>query len=213
MLTSAKIHAVEQVLIDDQVVGHGSTIEPGQGFTVNLWRRVLQNGSFVQVIFRGTAFRDRTRFEVRAVDRRRADDGRVETAYQLAREADVEGGPDGSLTLRLETEGDELPLLDNFTASKTVTPNGDGVNDAFILLYSLLKLVHPVPVRLEIYDLNGRRVRQVYRGEETIGTHRHAWDGRDDSGRLLTPGLYIYELRVDSDREIERRHGVIGVVH
>lgn len=212
VLTSAEIHAVEQVLIDDQQVGHSFTIEPGRGFTVNLWRRVVQNGSFVQVIFRGTAFRDRTRFEVRVVDRRRADDGRVETAYQLAREADVEGGPDGSLTLRLEEEEGELTLLTNVAASKAITPNGDGVNDAFILSYSLLKLVRLVPVRLEIYALNGRRVRQVYRGEKTIGTHRHAWDGRDDCGRLLAPGLYIYELRVESDREIERRHGVIGVV-
>jgi len=213
VLTTAETHAVERVLVDDREVSFSFTRDPGRGFTVNLWRRVVQNGSFVQVVFRGTVFRDRTRFEVRALDRRRTERG-IETAYQLAREADVEPvSAGGSLTVGLVTEEEKLPLIIRVAASSAFTPNGDGVNDEFRLAYTLLKLVRPVPVFVEIYDLSGRQVRQAFAGEETIGSHGHGWDGRDENREMVGPGLYVYEVRVEADEGTERRRGVVGVVY
>lgn len=40
------------------------------------------------------------------------------------------------------------------------------------------------PVDLDIYALDGRRVRSLFRGQCSPGVHQVTWDGRDDAGRL-----------------------------
>ena len=52
----------------------------------------------------------------------------------------------------------------------------------------------PQPVRLEIYDLTGRRV-LVEAWEGLVpGDHVFAWDGTDDEGRAVGTGVYLYRL-------------------
>jgi flagellar hook assembly protein FlgD len=57
---------------------------------------------------------------------------------------------------------------------------------------------------LEIYDTMGRRVRSLV--DEYVGAGSHAvdWDGRDDQGRSLVSGVYLYRLRVGG-HSISRR--------
>jgi serine protease AprX len=46
--------------------------------------------------------------------------------------------------------------------------------------------------RVSIYDLSGRRVRNLYDGVLTRGTwHAANWDGRDESGRAAAAGMYF----------------------
>ena len=47
-----------------------------------------------------------------------------------------------------------------------------------------------------IYDLRGREVRRVARGEMPAGENLVHWDGRDRSGGLAPSGLYFYRLRI-----------------
>jgi hypothetical protein len=63
-----------------------------------------------------------------------------------------------------------------------------------------LSLELPVAARLELrlYDVAGRRVRTLELGSREAGTHRIGWDGRDDAGRPLPPGLYFGEVRADA---------------
>jgi len=51
-------------------------------------------------------------------------------------------------------------------------------------------------VRLEIFDLRGRRVTTVQRHEATAGEHFIDWAGRDSSGRELASGHYFARLTV-----------------
>ena len=48
--------------------------------------------------------------------------------------------------------------------------------------------------RLTIHDLTGRRVRLLLEERCLAGERRVAWDGRDDSGRALPPGIYFVHL-------------------
>ena len=66
---------------------------------------------------------------------------------------------------------------------------------------------------LELYDLSGRRVRRAYEGMDGNGSYALEWDGTDDQGLLVPPGLYLYELRVEADEGSERRLGSVGVVY
>jgi hypothetical protein len=49
-------------------------------------------------------------------------------------------------------------------------------------------------VFLEIYDVTGRRVRSLVRGELDTGVHEQVWDGTDDAGRPVTSGVYVCRL-------------------
>jgi hypothetical protein len=65
-------------------------------------------------------------------------------------------------------------------------------------------LVRDGAVTLDVYDLNGRRVRTLADGFQTAGDHRATWDGLDDGGRQLASGVYLVRLRGDGFLELQR---------
>ena len=56
------------------------------------------------------------------------------------------------------------------------------------------QLARDAPVRLDIYNSVGQRVRTLVDAWKTAGSHATVWDGRDDSGASLASGVYIYRL-------------------
>jgi len=56
------------------------------------------------------------------------------------------------------------------------------------------RLPRATPVRLDVYDLLGRRVRRLVDGPATAGENRVRWDGTDGSGRTLGSGVYLARL-------------------
>lgn len=50
------------------------------------------------------------------------------------------------------------------------------------------------PVRLNVYDALGRHVRTLLDGERPAGANVVAWDGTDQRGRSLAPGMYCCRL-------------------
>lgn len=50
------------------------------------------------------------------------------------------------------------------------------------------------PVRLEVFDLLGRKVRTIANRTFEPGFHAVEWDHRDGGGRVLAPGVYVYRL-------------------
>jgi hypothetical protein len=51
--------------------------------------------------------------------------------------------------------------------------------------------------RLCIYDLTGRCVRTLLNGQVPEQQGRVVWDGRDDGGRRVAGGVYLYRLDTD----------------
>jgi len=47
---------------------------------------------------------------------------------------------------------------------------------------------------LAVYSVTGQRVRTLVSGPMAAGTHKATWDGRDDSGRAVSSGVYISRL-------------------
>lgn len=50
-------------------------------------------------------------------------------------------------------------------------------------------------VRLEVYDVAGRRVAGLVDARLTAGRYTSSWDGKDASGKLLMSGVYFVRLR------------------
>ena len=53
------------------------------------------------------------------------------------------------------------------------------------------------PVRLDVFTLTGQRVAVLHQGPQQAGYHRLHWDGRDNTGRSLASGTYLYRLMTD----------------
>ena len=57
------------------------------------------------------------------------------------------------------------------------------------------ELDRSVDVQLDIYDVQGRLVRRLVNRVVEPGFHSIEWDGRNDSGRAVSSGIYFYRLR------------------
>ena len=54
--------------------------------------------------------------------------------------------------------------------------------------------LQPGLARLEVFALTGQRVAVLHQGPEKAGFHRLRWEARDDQGRPLASGVYVYRL-------------------
>jgi flagellar hook assembly protein FlgD len=59
-------------------------------------------------------------------------------------------------------------------------------------------------VSLAIYDVRGRKVRQVIDKSLPPGAHAYAWDGRDDAGSQRATGVYYARLSISSGQSAEK---------
>ena len=62
----------------------------------------------------------------------------------------------------------------------------------------------PSQVRLEIYDLRGRRVKTLVDQEVNAGYYKVLWDGRNEFGQKVSTGLYFFKLQTP-DRLLQRK--------
>ncbi len=54
------------------------------------------------------------------------------------------------------------------------------------------------PVDLAIFDVSGRKIKQLVRETRLPGRYREKWDGTNDRGAHVATGLYFYRLRAGS---------------
>ena len=60
------------------------------------------------------------------------------------------------------------------------------------------------PVRLDIYDVAGHRVRVLVDGLQKSGLHHVEWDGADASGMPVASGVYLYRLQTGRHLQVRR---------
>jgi hypothetical protein len=59
-------------------------------------------------------------------------------------------------------------------------------------------------VKLEIFDIAGRKVRRLIDEERPAGSHRAAWDGRDEHGNRKAAGTYFYRIETGDLRRMRK---------
>ena len=55
-----------------------------------------------------------------------------------------------------------------------------------------------------VFNLAGQKVATLVEGARVAGTYTVRWDGRDDSGKELASGVYLYRLTV-GEQQVETR--------
>jgi hypothetical protein len=53
--------------------------------------------------------------------------------------------------------------------------------------------------QLTIFDVSGRAVRSLVNGALPAGEHAVVWDGRDDMGRSVPSGIYLYKIQAGTE--------------
>ena len=110
-----------------------------------------------------------------------------------------------------ETRRDVLSSLE--IAPRVLTPNGDAINDAADIDFQILQVLEEVPIRIEVFDLSGRRVRTLVDTRFGRGVYGETWDGTDSSGKVVPVGLYIIRVAVESIVEDFSEAVAVGVVY
>jgi hypothetical protein len=59
-------------------------------------------------------------------------------------------------------------------------------------------------VDVAVHDLNGRLVRRLMHGAMPAGPGVASWDGTDESGRRMRPGVYLCRLRFEGASQARR---------
>ena len=207
--TPVQAEGVDGVRIGGVEVPFEELRREADGFSVRMARVDLQStDELIEVDFRAAIF------EFGTVFRGWVSDGeRPHEVHQAVTPGDADPLVDGNrLSVGLTEVGQKAIHAVRF-ASSVLTPNGDGVNDGLEVEYDLLNLQGQVPVAIDLFDLSGRQVAQVYRGVAASGRFSAAWDGRDGSGALLPPGLYLLRLEVETDEGTDTRNQIISLAY
>ena len=202
--TSSIISAVEAVRIGDAPVTFTVEAEEPHRLAVSFPRLQEQDsGTLVEVDFAAQVLRYGAIFAAQVSD----SDQPLEVP-QGVNPGDATTKYEGN-RVSVATAAQEQRLLQVRVEPTIFTPNGDGRNDEIGIFYHILEITGRAQVAVEVWDLSGRRVRQVYSGADGIGEYERAWDGRDEAGGLVPPGIYLYRVSVDADREKVEKTGVL----
>lgn len=165
--------------------------EYSAGFRLDLDGNV-RTDALIEIDFEATVYYNNTRF--RAILEHERADG---TTRQRVDPGDAVAAMDGAGdAVALPVDGE---VIADLLVPSAFTPNGDGVNDALSVAFNLLKILDPRPVRAAIYDLRGYLVRTLRTEAGLAGRYQLNWDGNDESGQRVAPGLYLFHLRVEGD--------------
>ena len=167
--------------------------------------------AIVEVQFESQSFREGIEFGsfVRSSEGEEGVFQRVDTASKDATEL-VESST-ARVSLMALSEG----LIQDVSMGTVVTPNGDGINDELLVQFALLKVLEDRPLGVEIFDLGGRMVGRGLGGSALgrVGSQEFRWDGRDLSGALVPPGMYICRIIVEADQGDSELVRIVNVAY
>lgn len=97
------------------------------------------------------------------------------------------------------------------------TPNGDGKNDITEIEFYLGNIAEPRGIigteirnlKVKILDLTGRSIRTLFDAPTNATAFKGegnplVWDGKDDGGKRVRPGLYLIQIAIDADKGTEQ---------
>jgi hypothetical protein len=202
-LVGGRIVGVEAVRLSGAPVADFSAVAEVAGVMLGFPRLdVARSGELLEVDVRAEIFRFGAIFEGRVIDSTAP--GEIGQLVAAGEASELVDG--NQLSVQAMTLNDRVLGAVSLSAA-AFTPNGDQINDQVEIAYELLKVTEPVSVEVLVRDLSGRLVRRVYSDADGAGRHPRQWDGRDEAGQQVAPGLYICQVEVESggQRQVQMR--------
>jgi hypothetical protein len=92
------------------------------------------------------------------------------------------------MNLTDDGNGEIVPEVYQFTINNFPNP----FNPETTLAFTIPTEGH---VRIDVYNIRGQRVRTVVNEHLSIGHHTAIWNGKDEIGRDVSSGVYLYRIR------------------
>ena len=184
-------------------------IEEDDGLSIHLSEKITSaNNAPIRVVFSGEIFEFAATFAGEIFN------AGSESLPQPIAAGDASEAISTSSLQVLGAAGKSPDFIQSFTLSTPVlTPNGDGIHDQLNINYSLFRLTGPVPVALEVYALDGRRVAHIDKGLQDSGPRQLDWDGRDEAGQILPPGLYLLSVSLLTEFAQSKQLLTLGIAY
>jgi hypothetical protein len=180
--------------------------ENENGFSIMLPQKVRRTG-IITINFRSTIYQNLTRFEAFL--------GNSDLGQGVRQYVD-----EGNAVEDIESESISVALpVNNYIISnlsistEVLTPNGDGISDELLIEFDALKLFVPRPIQVQIFDLAGTNVRNLSYDWGTADRYSFTWDGFDAKNRLVPPGTYLMQVKVDGDSQDGTEQHIVAVVY
>ena len=103
-------------------------------------------------------------------------------------------------------------LKDVELTAPVLTPNGDGINDRTGVAFDVL-FVETAQVRVGIFDLAGHQIRRLAADGRGQGHYQEWWDGADEDGQRVAPGIYLCRIEVETQNENAQTVKMIPVAY
>jgi hypothetical protein len=97
------------------------------------------------------------------------------------------------------TESGESTLLPTVTALEAAYPNP--FNPETTIRFSLHEDSY---VTISIYNSKGQKVRNIVSEQRQKGFHNVVWNGKNDEGRAMPSGVYLYALQTSAHRYVRK---------
>ncbi|NLI15145.1 MAG: T9SS type A sorting domain-containing protein [candidate division Zixibacteria bacterium] len=126
------------------------------------------------------------------------------TYYYLARAQDAQSQwssfsePKQVVVARTQAIDDEIAIPGDFNLNQNY-PNP--FNSQTVISFSLAS---PAPVKLTIFDISGKLVRNLLNEKLGYGNHQVTWDGVNEDGKDVASGIYLYRL-ASGDKSITKK--------
>ena len=59
-------------------------------------------------------------------------------------------------------------------------------------------------VKVTLFDITGRTIKEIKFGEMAPGRHAYVWDGTNDVGNLVSTGIYFFQINAGSNTAIKK---------
>ncbi|MBT3430090.1 MAG: hypothetical protein HN428_06670 [Proteobacteria bacterium] len=152
---------------------------------------VVGNGDLIRLRFTSRIFVQGSNVKVAVRSSSRAN------LWQEAQAGDVTSLRPGR-TLEILPIGARNVVSQAVVTPKIFTPNGDRINDETSIEFTLFRVHAARPVTVSLHSLDGRQVRSIT-SSVAGGQQRFVWDGRDQVGAVVPPGMYIASIEVSTD--------------
>lgn len=157
--------------------------------------RLLANLELVRLTFTAVVYQSGSTFSAAVGN------GNRDGVWQAADAGDVlesDAAAGGGMTVLTPLEGTNI--LTFGVNPPVVTPNGDRVNDEAVFEFAVLRINAERRAEVAIYDISGRLVRRLTETRSpATGRYAIAWDGADEAGGVVPPGVYVARIDVDND--------------
>ncbi|MGH7497206.1 MAG: FlgD immunoglobulin-like domain containing protein [bacterium] len=120
----------------------------------------------------------------------------ADTTRRFSALTDAAGFYQVGLITSVESNTNNLP--DNFELGQSF-PNPFSSSTA--IPYRLKRESH---VRVTILDILGREVRKLVVGSQIAGSHNIFWDGRNNFGKRVASGIYLYKLQAGDESRVRK---------